>query len=835
MISLSLRRLLPLAVRQLRRDSRAGELRVLFFALVIAVAASTAIGYFGARLNGAMLLRASEFLGADLLLNGSSPATPEQIESGKQLGMQHAQFVEFSSVIATDKGIQLSSVKAADQAYPLRGELRSAAAPYTQERASEGPQPGEAWVETRVLSALDLKVGDNVEVGNKVLRLTRVLTYEPDRAGDFYSMTPRLLMNLADLPATGVVQPGSRVKYSELWRGTAEQITAYRQQITPGLAPSQKLLGAQDGNQQVGGALGRAERYLNLASLAAILLAGVAVALSASRFAQRRFDSSALLRCMGMSRREVMQLFSLQLAILGLIASFVGALLGWMAQLGLFQLLGTLLPQEIPTGGIWPMLAGIATGLVALAGFALPPLAALGRVPPLRVLQRDLLPLPASGWLVYGAALLALGVIMWRLSLDLQLTLSLLGGGLLAALLLGGLLLLSLQALRRMLKSAALPWRLGLGQLLRHPLNAAGQSLAFGLILLCMALIALLRGELLDTWQKQLPENAPNYFAMNVLPADKDAFTAQLDKLAAKPEPLYPMIQGRLIMINGEPVKKVVSKESSGERATQRDLSLTWAAEMPSDNRLIDGQWWPAAISADSAPQVSVESKLANNLQVDVGDLLTFNVGGHELEARISSLREVDWGNLKPNFYMIFSPGSLSGLPTTYLTSFYLPPQSERELVALSRSFPAVTLLQVDAILAQLRSILAQVTLAVEFVLLFVLAAGLSVLFAGLQSTLDERIRQGALLRTLGAERRLLKRARWTEFGLLGAASGLLAAVGCELISALLYRYAFDLVWQPHPWLLLLPLIGALLVGTAGVVGTRRSLNVSPLIVLREA
>ncbi|MBF7730851.1 ABC transporter permease [Pseudomonas sp. N040] len=835
MIQLSLRGLLPLAFRQLRRDSRSGELRVLFFALLVAVSASTAISYLGARLNGAMLVRASEFLGADLRLNGSSPATSEQIASGKQLGLQHARLVEFSSVIATDDGIQLSSIKAVDSAYPLRGALKSAAAPYAEESPGGGPRPGEAWVELRLLSALDLSIGDSVDVGQKTLRLTRVLTYEPDRAGDFYSLTPRLLINLADLEATGVVQPGSRVKYSELWRGSAEQIAAFRERVKPGMAPHQQLLGAQDGNQQIGGALGRAERYLNLASLAAILLAGVAVALSASRFAQRRFDASALLRCLGLSRREVMQLFSLQLAILGLLACTVGALLGWLAQLGLFQLLGGLLPQEIPGGGPWPMLAGIATGLVALAGFALPPLAALGRVPPLRVLQRDLLPLPASGWLVYGAALLALGLIMWRLSLDLKLTLSLLGGGLIAALLLGSLLLLSLKGLHRLLAGASLPWRLGLGQLLRHPLNAAGQSLAFGLILLCMALIALLRGELLDTWQNQLPDNAPNYFAMNVLPADKDAFAARLQMLSAVPAPLYPMIQGRLVQINGQPVKKLVSKESSGERAIQRDLSLTWAADLPSDNRLVAGKWWRGPVAGETIAEVSVESRLAENLQLELGDQLTFNIGGLELEARVSSLREVDWDNLKPNFYMIFAPGALAELPTTYLTSFFLPPHTERELVALARAFPAVTLLQVDAILTQLRSILAQVSLAVEFVLLFVLAAGISVLFAGLQSTLDERIRQGALLRTLGAERGLLMRVRWAEFGLLGAASGVLAAVGCELISALLYNLVFDLRWQPHPWLLLLPVAGALLVGAAGVLGTRKSLNASPLIVLREA
>lgn len=826
-------RLLSLASRQLLRDARAGELRVLFFALLIAVAASTAIGYFSARLNDGMLLRATEFLAADLRLTGSSPSAPEQISTGKQLGLQHAQLVEFSSVVASDAGIQLASIKAADSAYPLRGELKSAAELYDAEQPGGGPRPGEAWAEARLFVALNLKPGDNVEVGAKTLRLTRVLTFLPDEAGDFYSLTPHLLMHLDDLAATGVVQPGSRVRYQELWRGEADALAQYRQSITPTLAPNQRLEDAKDGNRQVGSALGRAERYLNLASLAAVLLAGVAVALSAARFAARRFDASALLRCLGLSRNQALGLFSLQLALLGITASLIGALLGWLAQLALFNLLQDLLPAQIPPGSLWPALAGMATGLVALAGFALPPLAALGRVPPLRVLRLDLLPVPASSWLVYGAALLALGLIMWRLSLDLQLTFALLGGGLVTALLLGGLLLLGLQSLRRLLAGASLPWRLGLGQLLRHPLAAAGQSLAFGLIILAMALIALLRGELLDTWQDQLPENAPNHFALNILPADKVAFATRLNQLSPHPAPLFPVVPGRLVMINGEPVRQIVSKESQGERAIRRDLSLTWAADLPADNTLVSGEWWSEASSSD-LPGVSVESELAESLKLKLGDRLSFSVGGLNRDAVVSSLREVDWNNFQPNFYMIFQPGTLQDLPVTYLTSFYLPPKQEQQLVELSRAFPAVTLLQVEALLAQLRSILAQVTLAIEFVLLFVLAAGLAVLFAGLQATLDERIRQGALLRALGAERKLLIKARRAEFGLLGAASGLLAALGCELISFLLYRFAFDLAWQPHPWLLLLPLTGALLVGTAGVLGTRRALNISPLTVLRE-
>ena len=826
-------RLFSLADRQLLRDDRAGELRVLFFALLVAVAASSAIGYFSARLNDAMLLRASEFLAADLRLSGSSPASQQQIDAGLKLGLDHAQAVEFSSVVAAQEGIQLASVKAANSLYPLRGELRSAAEPYAPEEVGSGPRPGEVWAEARLMVALNLKIGDELEIGAQTLRLSRVLTYDPDTAGDFYSLTPRVLMHLDDLAATEVVQPGSRVRFRELWRGDANALAAYRQAVEAGLEPNQRLDDARDGNRQVGGALGRAERYLNLASLAAVLLAGVAVALSAARFAARRFDASALLRCLGLSRREALALFGLQLALLGLIACLIGALLGWAGQHVLFYLLRGLIPDDLPPADLWPALAGMATGLVALAGFALPPLAALGRVPPLRVLRRDMLPIPASSWLVYGAALIALGLIMWLLSLDLRLTLALLGGGLLAALLLGGLLLLGLQSLRRLLQRAALPWRLGLGQLLRHPLAAAGQSLALGLILLAMALIALLRGELLDTWQDQLPEDAPNHFALNVLPAERDAFAARLAELSPHPAPLYPVVPGRLIMINGEPVRQLVTKESRGERAIQRDLSLTWAEDLPSDNLITAGNWWGAA-HASELPGVSVESELAESLQLKLGDQLRFNVGGIERDAQVTSLRQVDWDSFQPNFYMIFEPQTLQDLPATYLTSFYLPPGQDAELVALSRAFPSVTLLQVDALLAQLRSILAQVTLAIEYVLLFVLAAGITVLLAGLQATLDERIRQGALLRALGAERKLLISARRAEFGLLGAAAGLLAALGCELVSFLLYRYAFDMSWQPHPWLLLLPLIGALLIGLAGVLGTRRALNASPLSVLRE-
>lgn len=825
-------RLIALAARQLWRETHSGELRILFFAVLIAVAASTAIGYFGSRLNDAMQTRASEFLGADLVLSGTQPATPEQIAAGQALNLSHARNVEFSSVISTDEAIQLSSIKAVSDAYPLRGAVKSAAAPFEPESAGGRPAPGEVWVEARLLLSLDLKVGDVIEIGLQPFRIARVLTYEPDRGGDLYSLTPRALISIDDLEATGVIQPGSRVRYRDLWEGPASVLQQYRQAVESTLASNQRLQDVRTGNRRIGDALGRAERYLNLASLAAILLSGVAVALSAARFAIRRYDNSALLRCLGLSGREALTLYGSQLLMLGIAASLAGSALGFWAHWGLFRLLADLLPPELPPPTLFPALAGMATGLIALIGFALPPLAALGRVPPLRVLRSDLVPMPMAAWMAYGCAVLALAVIMWRLSLDIQLTLALMGGGLLAALLLGALLVLGLNGLRRLLTDAPLFWRLGLGQLLRHPITAAGQCLAFGLILLSMALVVLLRGELLDTWHAQLPADAPNHFALNIMPHEREAFAQKLEQLSPHAQPLFPMVPGRLTAVNDRPVQ-TLSEDVRSERALHRDLGLTWSEQLPSGNRITAGQWWPEK-RPDTLPGVSVEAQLAENLSLNVGDKLTFTVGGKQFDTQVTSLRQVDWDSLQPNFFMVFQPGVLNDLPVTYLTSFHLADGQQKALVELARTFPTVTLLPIDALLDQLRAILDQVTLAVEYVLVFVLLAGFAVLFAGLQATLDERIRQGALLRSLGAERKLLNRTRQTEFALLGAASGLLAALGCEAITFFLYRNVFDLPWQPHLMLAWLPLVGAVLIGIAGQWGTRKALRVSPLRLLRE-
>ncbi|MEE2798196.1 MAG: FtsX-like permease family protein [Pseudomonadota bacterium] len=826
-----------LAWRLLRREWRAGELTVLLGALLIAVTISTAISLFTQRLERSMTDRAAEFLGADLVVSSRSPLPDSYAEQAAVNDLMLSRQLEFSSVMASDSAMQLSSVKAVDAAYPLRGELRISRSAFAEETATRSvPAAGEIWVEPRLLNQLGVQVGDSLEVGYATLRISAVLTHEPDRASDFYSLTPRVLMNLDDLDATGVVQPGSRVTYRLLLSGERQALERYRNWIDPLLAVNQRLSGVEDGNRQVGNALTRANQFLGLASIAAIILAGVAVALSSGRFALRHFDSSALLRCMGLQRRQVLTLFTLQLLYIGIIATVAGLALGLVVQWGLMQLLADLLPPQLPEPGVLPLLVGAATGFSALLGFALPPLLRLGNVAPLRVLRRDLEPMPVSSWLIYGLALAVLSLLMWQFTGDLTITLAMLFGGALAALLLGLLAWLLLRAVAGKLREASLAWRLGSGELLKRPTAAATQMLSFGLIFMCMLVVLILRTELLSTWQNQLPDDAPNHFVLNVLPAEQQAFSQALEDIGARSAPLYPVTPGRLVSINGEPVRTEVSKEDGnrdrGTRAINRDLSLTWAAELPADNQLREGQWWPAAAAPTAAAmaRVSIEAELADSLGVTLGDRLGFVIEGRTLDAEVSSVRSVEWDNFTPNFYMIFAPGDLDGFPATLLTSFYLPAEQRGALRELNRQFPAMTLLEVGPLLAQIRDILRQVTLAVEYVLLFVLLAGMTVLFAALQATLDERLYQGALLRTLGAGRALLRRASWMEFLLLGLMSGLMAVVAAELATWALYRFALNLDWAPHLlfWLLT-PSAAALLIGCAGVWGTRAVLQQSPM------
>jgi putative ABC transport system permease protein len=821
-------------LRLLARDWRAGELRILVGALVIAVAASTAIGFFTDRLGRGMVNQSADFLGADLALVSPRPVDPAWLQQAQQSGLEVSETLEFASVLVAGEALQLSSVKAVSAGFPLRGKLRTAPAPFeTDQPTTDIPLPGEAWAAPRLLNRLGIRVGDRVEVGELTLTVSRVLTFEPGQVGDVFGVSPRVLINFADVAATRVVQPGSRLSYQYLFAGPERSVARYRSWLEGRLGPSHELLGVREGRRAVGTALERAERFLGLSILAAIVLAGVAIAMAARRYSERHFDMSAMLRCLGASQRDLIGLYLPQLLLVGVLGSAAGCLFGWLAQHGLLYLLAEILPVAPSGTRLWPVLAGFATGLVILAGFALPPVMRLRGVPPLRVLRRELLPLPSRAWLVYGAALSAVVILMWRYTENAWLTLAVLAGGAAAAVLLG-LLGFGLLAIGSRLNTrVGVAWRFGLNNLWRRTRTSVSQILAFGLTLMAMAVIALVRTDLLTTWQSQLPENVPNHFAINILPERVDAVGEFLRSQGLRTSQLYPMVRGRMVSINDQAVREAVSKEARADNALNRELNLTWTMQLQEDNAIVRGRWWRPADTSQAL--VSVEAKLAERLGIRLGDVLGFTVGDQGFSAEVASIRSVQWDSFRPNFYMVFPPGVIEHFAATYMTSFYLPATDKAVLIELVSRFPAVTVLELDLIISQVERIFRQVTLAVEYVLIFVLLAGFAVLFAALQASLDDRLYEGALLRALGASRKQLRAGHLAEFAGLGILAGLVAAIGTECLAWVLYSEVMHLDYSfKWPVWLAAPLTGAVLIGAAGYWGTRAVVEHSPLLLLRE-
>jgi putative ABC transport system permease protein len=822
-----------LALRLLWRDSRSGELTVLLLALLIAVTSSTAIALFSERLQHTMGHQTAEFLAGDLAVTSSAPLPETWVEKAAQWHLQSAHTVEFSSVLIEHDDLLLASIKAVSASYPLRGALKTMLNTDAPEAVTHSvPVTGTVWVEPRILPALKLHIGDVLTVGEKPLTITRLITYEPDKQGDFYSFSPRVLMNADDLAATGVVRPGSHVHYFFQFIGETPDLKRFSQWLKPQLTPSQRLLDIHQDRPELGSALDRAERYLGLSSTLVVIIAGVAIAMTSRRYSERHFDNAALLRCLGCKQHEILWLYTSQFMVLGLLASSIGCGLGWLVQSGLFYLLKDLLPQQLAEPSLVTVAFGFVVGLAVLLGFALPPLLRLKAVSPLRVLRRELKPLPASAWLVYGLALAMIGVLVWRYTHDANLIAVLVGGGALCVGVAGLLVFALLTAGRAVLPSLSLSWRFGLQGLLGNRRASVGQILAFTVILVAMRLSFSVRNDLLDDWQQQLPAQAPNHFALNIFPAQRAAFGQDLQQQQIAVSPFFPVVRGRLVAINATPVQKIASKNGStqGDNATRRELGLTWTQDLPAENILTAGHWW----TNPPAGLVSVEQKLAENLHITVGDTLTFTIGDQQLNARVASLRALRWDTMKPNFYMIFSPGTLDAYPATYLTSFYVAKGQKNVLNSLVKSYPNTTIMDVDAILQQLKTIVVQLTQAINYLLYFALMAGFTVVFATVYTTLDSRIYEGALLRTLGANRRLLRTSQRVEFGTLGFLAGGLAALISEAIIAILYTHVMHMAYHPTLYLwLLMPLMGASCIGLAGCWGLRGVLDKAPLQVLR--
>ena len=839
---------LSLALRLALRDWRAGELRLLLAALLLAVGAVTAVSLFVDRLQRALVAESASLLGADRVIDASRPVPQRFRDLAAARGLAVADIIRFPSMASADATgrSRLASVKAATPGYPLRGTLRVADEPFGRGRRTDGlPAPGEVWLDSRLFPALGVKVGDTVSVGYADFTVTAVLASEPDRGGGFMGFAPRLLMRAEDIPATRVIQPGSRIRYRLLVAGGDDALRSLHDAIRDELAPGYRWRDVRSANARIDSALGRAESFLLLGGLLTVLLAGVAVALSARRYARRHYDHVAVLKTLGATPGQVQWGYTLVLLIIGVAGALAGLALGALAHFGIIAALRGFLPVSLPPPGAQPVWVGLLTGFICVLAFGLPPLLRLRGVSPMRVIRRDLAPATASA-LTYGcAAAGGLGLLVWY-SGDATLTGWALAGAAVTVTVFTGLALVLLRGGRALGMQAGSVWRLALAGLHRRHRENVGQIVVFGVAVMLLLIMVLVRTALIDEWQARIPVRAPNQFVMNVAPGEVNAVETLLKAGAGYDGRMFPMIRGRITEVNGvaatqwqrqRPQRREEpddERDGPGGRSRPgilRERNLTFLADLPAHNVVVDGQWW----AAGAAPSASLEEEYAAALGLALGDSLTFDVGGLPFTATVTNTRRVAWDSLQPNFFIILSPGALDGQPATYMTSFHLPSERKAFLHELLSRHPTVSVIDVDQLITHLRRIITHVAQAVELVLALVLCAGLLVLIASIQSGRDQRLKELALLRALGGTRRLITGALVAEFAALGAFAGIVAVIGAEITTFTLNRFVFDLPTSLHPQIWAVgPLFGILMVTAVGYLGTRRLVHTPPATALRE-
>jgi len=823
-------------MRLLWRDWRSGELLLMTVALVMSVTVVAMIAMFTDRLSKALTIESAAFLGADRVISSSDFPPDSWVRMADEEGLHHARVMRFPTMVFSSTHNRLAAVKAVTEKYPLRGTLLTATSPFLPGQPTRKiPAPGEVWLDSRLFPALGIDPGDRISIGTADFVVAGVVIREPDRRGGLFALAaPRVLMHYVDVPSTGIVQPGSRVFHDLLLGGPDDALQSYRQRLGNALTDDFRWRDIRREDSAVSEALERAEKFLLLGGLLGVILAGIAVALAARRYAERHYDHVALLKTFGLPPRGIALIYLGNLGCLGVMTTLAGLAIGTGLQYVIDRILAGLLLIVLPAPGIRPHVAAAVTGFVCLLSFAAPPLYQLKDISPLRIIRRDFKGMSQTGsgiaWLLGMSGSLLL-LVWYGQSLHLSGWI-LLGAAVSTAV----LLLLS----RLLLKSGHLvgmqagsSWRLAFSGLHRRSRGSSMQMAAFGVTLMLLVLLVLVRTGLVTEWQTQLPENSPNHFVVNIAPDQVMEVRRYLAPVAGDDNPLYPLVRGRIMRIGGEPVSDRITGEEAERHDVNDERNFSFAHLLPADNELIAGQWW--SDTDTGPPQISLEESLAEALRARIGETLQVQIADQVISAEISSIRRVKWNNMRPNFYLLFSPGVLDGMPGTWMTSFYLDPDKKMFLHDFLTRFPTLTVLDVEILVNQVRRIIEQISRAIELILVLVLISGVLVLLAGIRSSMDERYREYAVLRTIGSSSRLVLSALAIEFCVLGAFSGVLAITGAEVAYYGLQSWIFGLAFIPHfvAWVIV-PLMGLVLIGVPGLAVTWKVVRTPPKIALLD-
>lgn len=822
---------LGFAVRRLRRSWRSGELLILALALVIAVAAVSAVGLFSQRVRTALSNQSGETIGADLVFSSRDAFSAAVVKAISESAESTTQVTQFPSAVLKGDDTALATVKAVAGGYPLRGILRVADQPFGQVRTAQGiPAQGDAWVDLKLWTTLGLKMGDVVQAGSSQFRISAIVESEPDRGGGFMDLAPRILINAADLPASQLLGPGSRAQYALMATGNSAQLATLNALKLP---QGVRRVSPQDARPEVRNAISRAGQFLDIAVLAATLLAAAAIALSAQQHGAKLRDEIALLKCLGARQRFLAVALTMNLLLLGFVAGAIGAIIGWASQGIIAKLLSSVLALDLPSASLMPLFYAWGLGLLMLLGFAVPPIMQARRASPIRVFQRNL---DDDGLtrMVSIAAVTTVGVLLWLQTGEAKLALYVLAGTTATLAALAALAWVLIRALKPLKQTVGASWRFGLGNISRRRGATVAQVVALGMALHALLLITVVRQDLLLTWRAQLPADTPNQFLINIQTEQVPAIRIFFSEHGHPALDLVPMARGRLVAINGKAVAVESFEDPETQRWINRDFNLSSADELRSDNKLTGGEWWGP--SGHGQRWLSLDKYAVERLKVKPGDRITLDFAGTPIEFTIRNTRTVRWDSFRPNFFLLTPSGVLDGVPRQWITSFYLPPGKNQLLRELITAFPNVTPLDVGAAMAQVRGIMDRIINAVEFIFLFALAAGLTVLLAAIESTRSERVRETGLLRALGASSAVITRGLLAEYAVLGLLSGAVSAIAAQLVAWVLAVNVFNVSYGPRPLIWIAGMLaGGAIVALLGWISLRRVLRTPPTIVLQQA
>ncbi|MWL86647.1 MULTISPECIES: ABC transporter permease [unclassified Cupriavidus] len=835
------------ALRMARRDWLAGELTLLLFALVLAVAALSSVGFLADRMRLGLERDARQMIGADVRLSADQPFDTAFIDRAKRDGLQVAQTVTFPSMATArpagapeggEAASQLAALKAVSDGYPLRGGLKLAQAPGGDEAAANGiPAPGTAWVDEALLGSLNLRMGDSIQLGSQTFRIERIITQELDRGAGFMNFAPRVIFPMSDLEATRLIGWGSRVTYRLLVAGPDAAGQAYQKwaadEIEQKHLRNMHVESLESGQPQMRATLDRAERFLSLVAVLSAMIAAVAIAMSARRYMQRHTDACAVYKCMGLSRRQILAAFGIEFLLLGLGGALVGVAIGYAAHYGLLKSLGGVLQVSLPHPSLVPALVGMAAGLVLLVGFALPPLLALTRVAPLRVLRRDIGPPPVSAWIAYALGLVAFVALLLVAARDVKLGITTAGGFVGAGAVFAVLALVLLLAFSRAMRGRArgsVGWRFALAVLERRRGVTVLQTVALAVGLMALLLLGMTRNDLIDSWRNATPADAPNRFIINIQPDQREPLRDMLASSGVD-DRLFPMVRGRLIQIGERAVQADSYREDRARRLVEREFNLSYMDALPEGNEVVAGKWDLGQGNGGA----SVEEGIAKTLNIRLGDTLRFDIAGQTVEAPVTSLRKLEWGSMRVNFFVILPTARMHDMPATYITAFHLPPAQAALGNKLTAAFPNITVVNTDLILRQVQGVLDQVIAAVEFLFIFTLLAGVTVLYAALSGARDERKRDAGLLKALGASAAMVRQTQYAEFLVVGGLAGLLASLGAVAVGWGLSQFVFDFPYRFNAWILPVGVVSGMLCAFAGGwLGLREVLRQPALATLRD-